>query len=242
LSPGFSLITSPTTISEVGSSISWPSRITVADGGTMSNIARRLSLVPLRLFISIQWPKSTNVTNIAAASKNVSSPITVKSTLDSQAASTPVATSTAMFSARWPSDVQAPPMKIQPAYQTIGAESTSISQLRASIDSISSSPNVLTASGESSTTGIVSASATKKRLRMSRSIAAAIVGSDMSCDMPPWPAWVASAVGSRCSASARVCGSSYCMRSHFVPQVIGASCAVCASRPVVVPPGSPSQR
>ena len=31
---------------------------------------------------------------------------------------------------------------------------------------------------------------------------------------------------------ARVCGSSYCMRSHFVPQVIGASCAECASRPV----------
>jgi hypothetical protein len=39
-----------------------------------------------------------------------------------------------------------------------------------------------------------------------------------------------------------VWGSSYCMRSHLVPQVIGASCAACASQPVVVPPGSPSQR
>ena len=133
-------------------------------------------------------------------------------------------------------------MKIQPAYQTIGAESTSISQLRASIDSINSSRNVLTASGESSTTGIVSANATKKRLRMSRSIAAAIVGSDMSCDTPPWPACVASSDGSWCSASARACGSSHCMRSRLVPQVIGASCAVCASRPVLVPAGSPSQR
>jgi hypothetical protein len=52
---------SPTTISEVGSSTSCPSRITVAVGGTISNNARKLSLVPLRLFISIQWPKSTNV-------------------------------------------------------------------------------------------------------------------------------------------------------------------------------------
>ena len=189
----------------------------------MSNSARRLSLVPLRLFISIQWPKSTNVTSIAAASKKVSSPITVRNTLDSQAASTPVATSTAMFRARLRSEVQAPPMKTQPAYQTTGAESASISQLRASIESSSSRPKVLTASGDSSNTGIVSASATKKRLRMSRSIAAAIVGSDMSCDIPPCPSCAASSDGSWCSAWARVCGSSYCIRSHFVPQVIGAS-------------------
>jgi hypothetical protein len=141
----------------------------------------------LRLFISIQWPKSTKVTSIAAASKNVSSPRTVSRTLDSHAASTPVATSTAMFSERLRSDVHAPPMKIQPAYHTTGADRTSMSQLRASMESTSSMLNVLTASGESSTTGTVRASATKKRLRMSRSIAAAMVGSDMSCDMPPCP-------------------------------------------------------
>jgi hypothetical protein len=100
LSPGFNLIVSPTTVSAVGSSNSLPSRITVAVGGTTSNSARRLSLVPLRLFISIQWPNSTKVTSIAAASKKVSSPTRVRNTLDSQAASTPVATSTDMFSVR----------------------------------------------------------------------------------------------------------------------------------------------
>ena len=52
------------------------------------------SLVPLRLFISIQWPKRTKVTSMAAASKKVSSPTMVRNTLASQAASTPVATST----------------------------------------------------------------------------------------------------------------------------------------------------
>jgi len=40
--------------------------------------------------------------------------------------------------------------------------------------------NVFTATGESRITGIANASAMKKRLRMSRSIAAAMVGSDMS--------------------------------------------------------------
>ena len=53
---------------------SWPSRITVACGGTRSNSARSASLVPRRERISIQWPNSTNVTSIAAASKNVSPP------------------------------------------------------------------------------------------------------------------------------------------------------------------------
>ena len=52
----------------VGTSSSSPSRRTVAFGGTMSNSACRLSLVPLRLFISIQWPKSTKVTSMVAAS------------------------------------------------------------------------------------------------------------------------------------------------------------------------------
>jgi hypothetical protein len=132
-------------------------------------------------------------------------------------------------------------MKTQPAYQTMGAESTSISQLRASTESTSSIPNVLTASGESSTTGTVSASATEKRLRMSRSIATAIVGSDMSCDIPPWPSWAASRAGSRWWSSALVCGSSYCIRSHFVPQVIGAICTPWASSPVLRR-RSPSQR
>ena len=94
--------------------------------------------MPLRLFISIQWPKSTKVTSIAAASKNVSSPTTVRNTLDSQAASTPVATSTLMLSARLRSDVQAPPMNTQPAYQTTGVDRASISQLRTSRDSIRS--------------------------------------------------------------------------------------------------------
>ena len=133
-------------------------------------------------------------------------------------------------------------MNTQPAYQTIGADSTSISQLRAVWDWSSSIPKVLTATGDSRTTGIVSASATTKRLRMSRSIAAATVGSDMSCDMPPWPWAAASWAGSRCCSSAAVCGSSYCMRSHLVPQVIGAICAAWASCPVDRPERSPSQR
>ena len=50
------------------------------------------------------------------------------------------------------------------------------------MDSMSSRPNVLTATGEIRTTGIVKSSATKNRVRMSRSMSAAIVGSDMS-----WP-------------------------------------------------------
>ena len=68
LSPGRRRTGSPTTISAVGSFTSPPSRNTIAVGGTMSNSALRLSLVPLRLFISIQWPKSTKVTSIVAAS------------------------------------------------------------------------------------------------------------------------------------------------------------------------------
>ena len=147
-----------------------------------------------------------------------------------------------MFNDRCRSEVQAPPMKIQPAYQTIGADRASMSQLRASIESISSIPKVLAASGESNTTGIVSTSATKKRLRMSRSMAAAILGSDMSWDIPPWPSCGASCDGSWCCSWARVCGSSYCMRSCLVPHVIGASCALWASSPVVAPATSPSQR
>ena len=59
---------SPTTISAVGSTTSSPSRRTVVVGGTMSNSALRLSLVPLRLFISIQWPNRTKVTSMVAAS------------------------------------------------------------------------------------------------------------------------------------------------------------------------------
>jgi len=215
--------------------------MTVAVGGTMSNRARRLSLVPLRLFISIQWPKSTKVVNIPAASKNVSSPTMVRNTLAIQAARIPTATSTLMFSARLRSEVYAPPMKTQPAYQTTGVDRTSMPTLRAVWESISSSPSVLTASGESSTTGMVSASATKKRLRMSRSIAAAIVGSDMSWSSPPCPSRSCS-LGSRCSRRASVCGSSYCMRSHLVPHVIGAICAAWASSPVEARAGSPSGR
>ena len=61
-------------ISAVGSSISRPSRITVAVGGTRSKSARNASVVPRRLFISIQCPKRTKVTSIAAASKKTSSP------------------------------------------------------------------------------------------------------------------------------------------------------------------------
>ena len=67
-SPGRKRMRSPTTISEVGTSCSTPSRITVAVGGTRSKRARRASVVPRRLFISIQWPKSTKVTSMAAAS------------------------------------------------------------------------------------------------------------------------------------------------------------------------------
>jgi hypothetical protein len=65
---------SPTTISAVGSSTSAPFRSTVAVGGTRSKRARRASVVPRRLFISIQWPKRTKVTSIVAASKKTSSP------------------------------------------------------------------------------------------------------------------------------------------------------------------------
>jgi len=68
LSPGRSQMRSRTTIAAVGTSTSSPSRSTVAFGGTMSKSAFRLSLVPLRLFISIQWPKSTKVTSMVAAS------------------------------------------------------------------------------------------------------------------------------------------------------------------------------
>lgn len=50
------------------------------------------------------------------------------------------------------------------------------------MEEMSSRPNVLTATGEISTTGTVKSSATKNRVRMSRSMSAAIVGSDMS-----WP-------------------------------------------------------
>ena len=54
----------------------------VAVGGTRSKRARSDSLVPLRLFISIQWPKRTKVTSIAAASKKTSScPIASRKTL-----------------------------------------------------------------------------------------------------------------------------------------------------------------
>jgi len=65
----------------------------------------------------------------------------VRRTLASHAASTPVATSTDMLSARWRSDVAAPPMKIQPAHHTTGAESAAISQLRASSDVTTWIPN-----------------------------------------------------------------------------------------------------
>jgi len=240
LSPGRSRISSPTTISAFGTSTSCPSRITRAVGGTMSNIARRASLVPRRLLISIQCPKSTKVTSMAAASKNVSRPSSVSSTLAPQAVSTPTAISTDMLSWRWRSDVPAPPMKIQPAYQTIGVERTSMMTFRAFSEPISSRSNVLTAMGENRMTGMVRARATKKRRRMSRSMAAAMAGSDMSCDMPSCPP--ASTAGSRCSWDAAVCGSSYCMRSHLVPQVIGAICAWWASSAAVGPPGSPAQR
>ena len=114
-------------------------------------------------------------------------------------------------------------MKIQPAYQTTGVDSASISQLRAVSEWISSKSKKLTVTGESAKTGIESASARKKRRRMSFSIARATLGSDMSWSMPA----CSSAPGSTswCSCSAEVCGSSYCIRSCLVPQQIGASWA-----------------
>ena len=68
-------------------------------------------------------------------------PTIVNSTLASHAASTPVATSTDMFSARCRRDVAAPPMKIQPAHHTTGLESAAISQLRASSEVTTWIPN-----------------------------------------------------------------------------------------------------
>ena len=59
---------SPTRTSLLGIVTSSPSRITVACGGTRSNSARSASVVPRRDRISIQWPNSTKVTSIAAAS------------------------------------------------------------------------------------------------------------------------------------------------------------------------------
>jgi hypothetical protein len=115
-------------------------------------------------------------------------------------------------------------MKIQPAYQTTGVESTSMIQLRAVSEPTISSPKKSTVTGEKRKTGIESRSAKRKRLRMSSSIARATLGSDMSWSMPECssgaPGWTCS-----CSASAALCGSSYCIRSCLVPQQIGASWA-----------------
>ena len=59
---------SPSRTSLLGIVTSSPSRITVACGGTRSKRARRASLVPRLERISIQWPKRTKVTSMAAAS------------------------------------------------------------------------------------------------------------------------------------------------------------------------------
>ena len=92
---------------------------------------------------------------------------------------------------------------------------------------------------ESRITGIVKASATKNRLRMSRAISVAMSGEDMSWPMPALPA---SATGGSCSCSVGVCGSSYCMRSAVVQHVIGVRRAVCASSDAVGPSPSPAIR
>ena len=70
-----------TCTSLLGMLSSCPLGSTVACGGTRSNSARNASLVPRRERISIQWPNSTNVISIAAASKNDSPPMKVINTL-----------------------------------------------------------------------------------------------------------------------------------------------------------------
>ncbi len=98
-------------------------------------------------------------------------------------------------------------------------------------------------SGEYSTMGMVSSSAMKNLLRMSRSIAAAMPGSDMawpawSWSAMAWPAWSAGAGGAAAWPAwawwaAAVAGISYCMRSWRVPIVMGwvsTPWARCASR------------
>ena len=67
-SPGRTISTSPTFTSAVGTSRSAPSRRTRAIGGVRSKSALSASDVPRRDFISIQCPKSTKVTSMAAAS------------------------------------------------------------------------------------------------------------------------------------------------------------------------------
>ena len=68
LSPGLRSTVSSSRTSLLGIVTSSPSRITVACGGTRSKSARRASLVPRLERISIQCPKRTKVTSMAAAS------------------------------------------------------------------------------------------------------------------------------------------------------------------------------
>ncbi len=66
--PGRMRSRSPTWTSPVGTSTGSPSRRTVAIGGARSIRARMASLAPPRARISNQWPRSTKVVSMAAAS------------------------------------------------------------------------------------------------------------------------------------------------------------------------------
>ena len=68
LEPGRMSSRSPTWTSAVGTSTGSPSRRTTALGGARSSSARMASLAPPRARISNQWPSSTNVASIPAAS------------------------------------------------------------------------------------------------------------------------------------------------------------------------------
>ena len=199
----------------------------------MSNRARRLSLVPLRLFISIQCPNSTKVTSMAAASKKVSSPTIVSSTLASQAASTPVATSTAMLSvaaperrvgaadehpARVPDDRRRQHQH-QPVARRLGLEQLD--------------PEGVDRHGREQH------HRDRQRQRHEEAVAHVALhrrghGRIGHVVRHAAVAVVRGLVGRipMLFLARRVCGSSYCMRSHLVPQVIGAICAACASCPV----------
>jgi hypothetical protein len=106
-----------------------------------------------------------------------------------------------MSSVRWRSAPAAPETNIQPDQNTTGVASRSISQ-PATAWGTSSRPRSPLPIGESRTVGMVSARATQKRVRMSRSMAAAMAGSDMSWAMPdsPWPiaAWSIPAPAAPC--------------------------------------------
>ena len=68
LDPGRTIIRSPGTISDVGTSTGSPLRITSAWAGASSNSVRMASFAPPRARISNQWPRRTKLARTVAAS------------------------------------------------------------------------------------------------------------------------------------------------------------------------------